>query len=94
MSIRALAASAAGCVALVLATAWLFEMSLSKAMILAPVIVVTLGATAAIFVLWAKVAWESLRRQRHPGRIVAGTVAVLAALVVLSFFVELPAAGH
>ena len=94
MTPRALAISAVACVALVLGTAWLFEMPLGKAMILAPVIVVTVGITAALVVLWSKVAWESLRAQRHPGRVAAGIVAALALLVVLSFFVELPAAGH
>ena len=94
MSVRALAASAVVCVALVLATAWLFEMPLEKAMVLAPVIVVTIGVTAALLVLWTKVAVESLRRQRHPLRIVAGGLAALALLVVLSFFVELPAHGR
>ena len=86
-----LLASALGCTALVLATAWLFEMPLARAAILAPVIVASVGATAAIFVLWTKVAVQSLRGQRHPLRIVAGGIAVLALLVVLSFFVDLPA---
>ena len=90
---RHVAGSALACTALVLLTAWLFEMPLDKALILAPIIVVSVGALAALVVLWTKVAVESLRRQRHPRRIVAGTVAVFALLVVLSFFVELPA-GH
>ena len=94
MSVRALAISAVVCVALVLGTAWLFEMPLGKAAILAPVIVVTVGVTAALLVLWTKVAVDSLRRQPHPMRIVAGGLAALALLVVLSFFVELPAHGR
>ncbi len=94
MTIRALAISAAACTVLVLGTSWLFAMPLSRAMILAPVIVVTVGVTVALVVLWSKVAWESLRAQRHPARIVAGVVAALAVLVALSFFVELPSAGH
>ena len=94
MTRRALAISAVACTALVLAVAWLFEMPLQRAAILAPVIVVTVGATAFIVVLWTKIVWETLRRQKHPGRIVVGALAALAALVVLSFFVELPSAGH
>ena len=93
MTRRALAISAAACTALVLATAWLFAMPLERAAILAPVIVVTLGATAFIVVLWTKIVWDTLRAQSHPGRIVVDAVAALAALVVLSFYVELPS-GH
>lgn len=94
MSPRALLISAVACVALVLGTAWLFQMPLAKALLLAPVIVGTAGATAAILVLWVKVGWESLRSQRHPGRIIAVSLAALGLLVVLSFFVELPARSH
>ena len=90
---RYVALSALACAALVLLTAWLFRMSLERAAVLAPVIVATAGATAFVLVLWTKVAVDSLRRQRRPGRIVAAGVAALGLLVVLSFFVELPA-GH
>jgi hypothetical protein len=89
----AVAISACTCVVIVGLAAWLFDMSVERAALLAPVIVATVGITVALAILWTKVAAESLRRQRHPGRIVAGSVAVLAVLVVLSFFVELPA-GH
>ena len=78
---------------LVLVAAWGWELSLEQAAALAPVIVVSVGALAFIVVLWTKIAVETLRRQRHPLRIVAGAVAVLAAMVVLSFFVTLPS-GH
>ena len=94
MTRRALAISAVACTALVLATAWLFEMPLERAAILAPVIVVTLGATAFIVALWTKIISDTLRAQRHPGRILVGAVAALAALVVLSFFVDLPSGAH
>ncbi len=85
--------SAVVCAALVLTAALAFRIPLERAAVLAPIIVATVGATAFIVVLWAKVAVEGLRAQRHPGRIVAAGVAVFALLVVLSFFVELPA-GH
>jgi hypothetical protein len=93
MRLRYVAIAAFACIVLVFATAWVFRMSLERAALLAPVIVATAGATAFIVVLWVKVAADALREQRHPRRIVAAGAAVLAVLVVLSFFVELPA-GH
>ncbi len=47
--------------ALVLGSAWLFRWPLEKAVVLAPVIVVVAGATAGLFVLWAKVIRDSVR---------------------------------
>jgi hypothetical protein len=85
------AAAAAIVAGLVALSAWLFQWSVEQATLLAPVIVATAGATAFIFVLWAKVAWEGLRRSRHPVAIGVGIVGAFALLVVLSFFVELPA---
>ena len=59
--------------------------------ILAPVIVVAVGAAAGLIVLWTKVGWESLRRQSHPWRIVALGLAALCLLVALSLLgVKLP----
>jgi ABC-type enterochelin transport system permease subunit len=86
-----LAAAAVGLAAIVLVSAWLFRWPLAKAALLAPVSVATVGATAFILVLWTKIAYEALRAQRHPLRIVAAGLAGLALLVVLSFFVDLPA---
>jgi len=91
MAVRALAVSAAACTALVLATAWVFEMPLAEAAVAAPLIVAAAGALGFILVLWTRVLVDTLRRQRHPGRIVAAGAAVFAVLVVLSFFVDLPA---
>jgi hypothetical protein len=87
----AYAVAAAAVAVLVALSAWLFEWSAERAALLAPVIVATAGATAFIFVLWAKIAWEGVRRSRHPVAIVAGIAGALALLLVLSFFVELPA---
>ncbi|HEV8250848.1 MAG TPA: hypothetical protein VGQ15_12825 [Gaiellaceae bacterium] len=87
---QAIAAAGAAVAVLVALSAWLFQWSLEKAVLLAPVIVATAGATAFIFVLWAKIAWEGLRRSRHPVAIAAGVVGTLVLLVVLSFFVDLP----
>jgi hypothetical protein len=86
-----LAIAAAASLALVLLAAWMLRWPLEKAALLAPVIVATLGATAFIVVLWTKIAIESLRAQRHPLRIVLAGVVSLAVLVVISFFVDLPA---
>ena len=88
---RTLVVAAAAVAALVGLSAWLFQWSLEKAALLAPLIVATAGATAFIFVLWGKIAWEGLRRSQHPVAIAAGILGTLVLLVVLSFFVELPA---
>jgi hypothetical protein len=69
---------------LVLLTVWVFDISLDRAAVLAPVLVVIAGAVAGLVVLWTKIGWESLRRREHPWRIVAFAVLVLAVLVALS----------
>ena len=69
---------------LVLLTVWVFDISLDRAAVLAPVLVVIAGAVAGLAVLWTKIGWESLRRREHPWRIVALAVLVLAVLVALS----------
>ena len=91
MHMRTGALSLAGCTGLVFLTAWLFRMPLERAIVLAPIIVVSAGATAFIVALWVRVGMASLREARHPGRILLASFAVFAVLVVLSFFVELPA---
>ena len=85
--------SAAAALAVFGVSVWLLELSVERALLLAPVLVAGAAAIVGLVVLWTRIAYESLRRQRHPLRIVAGGAAVLALLVVLSFFVELPA-GH
>lgn len=82
--------AAAGAVILVGVAALVFEPTLEEALLLAPVIVVIAGATAAVFLLWARIMIDALGRQRHPGLIVAGGLAALAVLVVISFFVDVP----
>ncbi len=68
-----------------------FELSLERAAVLAPVLVVVFGAAAGLVVLWTKVGWEALRHRRHPWRLVALALGVLALLVVLSLLgVKLP----
>ena len=90
MRTTAVAVSTGVVIALVAVSSWLFRWSLEEAAVLAPVIVVTAGATAFIVVLWGKIVWESLRHSRHPVAIVGGILAACALLVVVSFFVELP----
>ena len=59
--------------------------------VLAPAIVLAVGAAAGLVVLWTKVGWETLRRQRHPWRIVAVGLAALCLLFALSLLgVKLP----
>jgi hypothetical protein len=45
--------------------AFIFELSLERAAVLAPVIVVAVGVGLAVVVLWTRVAVDSLLRQRR-----------------------------
>ncbi|HKC20921.1 MAG TPA: hypothetical protein VKB64_00290 [Gaiellaceae bacterium] len=90
MSTRILAASVAVTVLVVLAV-WITDLSFQRAALLAPVLVIGLGAVAGLVVFWGKVGWESLRRSRHPRLYIAGGLAVLALLVGLTLLgVNLP----
>jgi hypothetical protein len=60
-----IAASCAVCVGLVFLVSWWFDMSLGRAVILAPVIVVSFGALAALIVLWTRVALDPIIRRRR-----------------------------
>jgi len=91
VSTRAAIASGFVTAGLVLAVVWVFEMSLSRAALLAPVIVVAVGAGAGVVVLWAKVGWEALRRRRRPWLVAGIALAAFAAIAVLSLLgLELP----
>ena len=90
MRARSVVLAAVAALVLVGLAALIFEPTLEEALLLAPVIVVTAGATVAVFVLWARIVVDALRRQRRPGLIVSAGLAALAVLVVLSFFVEVP----
>jgi nitrate reductase gamma subunit len=50
------------CVLTALAVAWLFELSTQSVLALAPVIVVGTAAVVGLVLLWARAAWDSLRR--------------------------------
>jgi len=88
--VRYLAASVA-VTTIVVVTVWVTDLSFQRAILLAPVLVIGLAAVAGLVVFWGRVGWESLRRTRHPRLVVAGSVAFLALLVVLTFLgVKLP----
>jgi hypothetical protein len=78
------AVSAAGCLGAVALVVWGLGWSFERAALLAPVIVVGAGAVVGLGLLWTRVLWESLQRQRHPLRIVAIGVGAIALLVGLS----------
>ena len=65
MRIRVVLLSLAGCAGLTAFAAWLFDWSFQRAVILSPLVVATAGATAFLFVLWARMAWESIRGHRR-----------------------------
>jgi hypothetical protein len=91
VSSKAVLASGLVTAALVLLVVGVFEVSLERAAVLAPVIVLAFGAAAAVVVLWAKVGWEALQRRRRPWLVVgiaAGVVVLIAALSLLGL--ELP----
>jgi hypothetical protein len=91
---RAAVASGLVTAALVLLAVGVFELSLERAAILAPVLVVVFGAAAGLIVLWTKVGWEAFQRLRRPWLVAGLAVALLALLVVLSLLgVKLPREG-
>jgi hypothetical protein len=91
VSARAAILSGAATTALVLLASWLFELSLARAAVLAPVLVVVFGAAAGLVVLWAKVGWTSLRRRRRPWLVVSLALAAVGLIAVLSVLgLELP----
>jgi hypothetical protein len=63
VNVRAILISAAGCILLVFAVAWLTDLSLARAALLAPVLVVGIGAGVGLLVFWGRVAYASLRRR-------------------------------
>ena len=90
MSARLVAASLAVGV-LVLVTVWLTDLSLERAALLAPVLVLGVAAVAGLLVLWGRVAWQQLRESRHPRAIVAFSLLGVALIVALSLLgVKLP----
>ena len=67
------------------------DLSFQRAALLAPVLVIGMGAVAGLVVFWGRVGWDSLRRSRHPRPYVTGGLAFILVLVVLTLLgVNLP----
>jgi hypothetical protein len=90
VSTRLLAASVA-VTSLVVLAVWITDLSFQRAVLLAPVLVIGLGAAAGMVVFWGRTGWDSLQRSKHPRLLVAGGLAFVALLVVLTLLgVNLP----
>jgi len=90
VSARLFAASVAVTAVVVVAVA-ITDLSFQRAVLLAPVLVIGVGALAGLVVFWGRIGWDSLRRSHHPRLYVAGGLAFVALLVVLTLLgVNLP----
>jgi hypothetical protein len=77
--------------ALVVVTVWVSDLSFQRAALLAPVLVIGVGALAGLVIFWGRTGWESLSRSRHPRLLVAGALAFIGLLVLLTLLgVDLP----
>jgi ABC-type cobalamin transport system permease subunit len=91
---RLLAVSAAACVGLAFAAAWLFSISLERAFVLAPAIVIGAGLLGMVFVLLVRAAIENARELKNPRRFWIGLAVACVVIAVLSILgVELPREG-
>ncbi len=91
MRARVVVLSALACAALTLGAAWLFELSLERAILLAPALVIGAALLAAVGLLLGRAAAHSIRESGHPRLVVgilAGTLVLAVLLTVLG--VELP----
>jgi uncharacterized membrane protein len=76
---------------LVVVAVWVTDLSFQRAALLAPVLVIGVGAVAGLVVFWGRIGWDSLSRSRHPRLLVAGGLAFIGLLVVLTLLgVNLP----
>ena len=67
------------------------DLSFQRAALLAPMLVIGLGALACLSVFRGRIGLDSLRRSRHPRLYAAGGLAFVALLVVLTLLgVNLP----
>ena len=84
-------ASAVVCAAAVALASWLMKLSVERALVLTPALVVGLGLLAMVLVVLGRAAADSLRRSRRPRTVLGlwvGGIALLVALSVLG--VKLP----
>ena len=94
MDRRLLALSALACVGLALAVAWLFSISLERAFLLGPAIVIGAGLLGMVFVLLTRAAIDSARELKNPRRFWIGFGVACVVIAVLSLLgVELPREG-
>jgi hypothetical protein len=76
---------------LVVVTVWLTDLSMERAILLAPVLVIGVAAVAGLVVFWSRVGWDSLRQSHHPRLVIAGAVVFVLLLVGLTLLgVQLP----
>ena len=94
MNPRLLAASSVVCVGLALFCAWLFSISLGRAFVLGPAIVLGSGLVAMCAILLVRAALDSARELRNPRRfwIWLGVACVVIAILSL-LGVTLPREG-
>jgi integral membrane sensor domain MASE1 len=86
-----LAAASVAVTALVLVTVWLTDLSLQRAILLAPVLVIGVAAVAGLLVFWSRVGWESFRKSRRPRLVAVLVLAFVLLLVALTLLgVDLP----
>jgi uncharacterized membrane protein YcfT len=91
MSARAAAISGLVVGVLVLAVAWLFDISVTHVTLLAPVVVLIAAAVAGLGVFWFRAAADSLRESKHPRLIVgAGAAVVVLGIVLTVLGIQLP----
>ena len=91
MSARAATISGLVVGALVLAVAWLFDVSVSHVTLLAPIVVLVAAAVAGLGVFWYRAAADSLRQAKHPRLIMgAAAVVVVVGIVLTMLGVQLP----
>jgi hypothetical protein len=88
---RLIAASAAACTAIVLLFAWWFGWEVERAMTVAPILVIAVGAAAGVAVVMGKALTESVRSFGHPRLLIGLAVGLVGVVVVLSLLgIQLP----
>ena len=93
MSSRYVAASVA-VTAIIVVTVWLTDLSFQRAILLAPVLVIGVGAAAGLLVFWSRVVYVQVRDSPNRRLLIWLGAAFVALVVVLTVLgVELPREG-